>query len=863
MVMCPKCGKVLGDGMRFCDNCGAQIPETAVCPNCGERVIPGYAFCQKCGTPVGQVPNPGVGYAPDPNAGYAPTPGTGYAPDPNAGYVPTPGTGYAPDPNAGYVPTPGTGYAPDPNAGYAPTPGTGYAPDPNAGYAPTPGTGYAPDPNAGYAPTPGTGYAPDPNAGYAPTPGTGYAPDPNAGYAAGYTDPAATAVKQKKGGIPKKALIFGGIGVAAVAVIVAVVALIVNLLGGGSSTSDKTYMFYLRDREIVYFDLKSGDKLEVTSRLLNGSISDSNLASGASTLGRYIAFNEDGSRIFYPDRTDFNNAEGITLYYRNMKKTDEEPVKIDSDITSYAINKAGTVVIYNKGSDGNLYRHDLTNKEKIASNVEAFDVSDDCARVLYLTEDGTIYQWSTGGDKTKIASDVYSVRYVSGDLSVIYYTKLDSTDTYTYSLYKQVEGSDEKVKIASDISRIGSIYESGELYYIKSEDVEINLMDYVNDDLAAADAAITEPVYPTSPTAPQSHYWYHRNSDNTYYYYESGYGYRYFTEAEYNAIIEQYNTDYAKYLEDLDKYHAAENAYWDDYYAYLDKVNRDSLRDSLKESTMELTKYTLYYYNGTEETVVTDALTSPGSVSYALDASTLLLSVYEQSEVKKVKFSEVSSIYDVRNKVDDALYSSSARYIAVKATLTLLDQPDASHFTISYDGAVIYFLDDIPEDGAKGELYKITIADGQVGRPELYDSDVSTNGMFFLADNRFVYYKDVDESNWKGDLYIDKAEIDYDTRLYSVSYTDNAVYYYTDWNYNKGYGTLKKYENGEKTKIADDVHSFVTTDDNDLLYLYDYSSNSYKGTLYRYNKGEAVKVDEDVMALIPVSGGRFKGYSGW
>ena len=784
MIMCPKCGKVLEDGMRFCDNCGAQIPKTAVCPNCGERVISGYAFCQKCGTPVGQAPNFG------------------------AGYVPAPGTGYTPDPNAGYVPAPGTGYAPNPGTGYAPTPGTGYASDPTAGYT------------------------------------------------AGYPGPAATAVQQKKKGIPKKALIFGGIGVAAVAVIIAAVALIVNLLGGGSKTSDKTYMFYLRDREIVYFDLKSGDKLEVTSRLLNGgSMSDSNLANGAYGLGYYIAFNEDGSRVFYPDRTNFDNAEGITLYYRNMNKPDEEPVKIDSDITKYAINKEGTVVIYSKGFDGILYKHDLTNKEKIASNVEGFEVTDDCSKVMYLTDDSSIYLWYADKDKAKIASDVSAVYYVSEDLSVIYYTKQDSSDSYTYSLYKQTVGADERVKIASDVYYIVNIYDSGELYYVKSENVEISLMDYVNDDLAASDAAITEPEY---PTAPQSHYWYYSNSNNTYYYYDPGYGYRYFTEAEYNAIIEQYYADYSAYQAALDEYNKAQDA-------YRDKVSRDYLRESLKGSTIERAKYILYYYNGTDETVVTDALTAPWSVTWAADAATLLLPAYNQSEVTKVRISEISSVYDFHDQVNQALYSSSERYIAVKATLTLLDQPDASHFTMSSDGSTIYFLDDITDSSGdeKGDLYKITIADGQAGRPELYDSDVSTTQMYLLTDNRFAYFKDVDISNWKGDLYINKAEVDYDVSLYSFSYTDNAVFYYTDWNSSKDYGTLKKYENGEKTKIADDVHSFVTTDDNDILYLYDYSSNYYKGTLYRYNQGEPVKIDDDVMALIPVSGGRVKGYSAW
>ena len=501
MIMCPKCGKALEDGTRFCDNCGAQIPEAAVCPSCGERIIPGYAFCQKCGAPVSQPVSTG------------------------AGYVPTSGAGYTPDP--------GTGYAPNPGAGYTPDPGTGYAPNPGTGYAPNPGTGYTPDPGAGYTPDPGNAAAP----------------------------------KQKKP-IPKKAIMFGGIGVAAVAVIVAVVALIMNLAGGGSKTSDKTYTFYLKDSELVYLDVKSGDTLEVTSRLSNSNISNSEFANNGAAIGYFIAFSEDGSKLFYPDKTDFYSS-GITLYYRNMNKPDEEPLKIDSDVTSYAINNAGTLVIYNK-SDGALYRHDLTEKNKIASDVEYFRVADDCGKILYETEDRGLYVWTANSDeKTKLASDVYNLEYVSDDFSVIYYTKLDSDSyPYTYSLYKQDGGSDEKEKIASEIYNVVNVYGTGEVYYITSEEVEVNLRDYVNDDMAATDAAMEpvpywqdESIY-RHPEAPVSAYeWftnYSYGGDYPSNIYPKYYSYWDYTNDPWGELItkyvtqEEYDTLNAPYLAEYD-----------------------------------------------------------------------------------------------------------------------------------------------------------------------------------------------------------------------------------------------------------------------------------------------------------------------
>ena len=54
---CPKCGKALQPGAKFCPNCGAKIPQPAAtpqfCPNCGKQLKPGAKFCPNCGTKIG------------------------------------------------------------------------------------------------------------------------------------------------------------------------------------------------------------------------------------------------------------------------------------------------------------------------------------------------------------------------------------------------------------------------------------------------------------------------------------------------------------------------------------------------------------------------------------------------------------------------------------------------------------------------------------------------------------------------------------------------------------------------------------------------------------------------------------------
>lgn len=631
--------------------------------------------------------------------------------------------------------------------------------------------------------------------------------------------------------LPKKTIMFGGIGIIALIAII----LVASIFSGGGSKDN--YGLYLKDGEIVYTDYSEDGVFEITSRLLNGeSFGRSDLSYVGAELGFYIAFSDDGNRIFFPDRIDSDNGS-FTLYYRNINKPEEDAVKLDSDVIMYAINGDGTQAAYVKGSDGVLYLHDLIDKEKIASGVVSFNVTDDLKKIGYRNDDNSYYMWYADKDVVKLASDISSVKYVATDLSAIYYTK-------DGSLYKQVEGSDDKEKISSDISRVISIYDSGEAYYTKVEYVDKNLLDYVDDDMAASDAALTEPEYPDYPDSPDYISW--RDYD---------------TDEEYDAANAQYETEYAAYEATCDQMRADYN---DAYGAYQVKCSRDSLREELQSATMESVEYTLCYFNGTEETIVTDALVDEWDVLYAYDKPVMGLLVYNQSGVQKVKLSEISYSYELSNLINAALYSSSEMCVAVGSTLSILEQSNATYFRISSDGSTVYFLDDISDKG-DGDLYKVAITDGQVGNPEMYDSDVANQAIFFTPSNKLAYYKNVNYDDYKGDLFINGEEIDYDVRIRTLSYLNDAVLYYTDWNFEKGYGTLKMFEDGTKTKIADDVHDFYITNDGDILYLYDYSSNYYSGTLYLYNNGEPKKIDDDVVALIPVNNNVIMGedYYGW
>jgi len=47
---CPSCGHENPDGVKFCQECGAQLgAAAAACPSCGAQNPPGTRFCGSCG----------------------------------------------------------------------------------------------------------------------------------------------------------------------------------------------------------------------------------------------------------------------------------------------------------------------------------------------------------------------------------------------------------------------------------------------------------------------------------------------------------------------------------------------------------------------------------------------------------------------------------------------------------------------------------------------------------------------------------------------------------------------------------------------------------------------------------------------
>lgn len=623
----------------------------------------------------------------------------------------------------------------------------------------------------------------------------------------------------KKSTKSKKKGIIIAISLILVLIIVSAAVLSVTFFFPKQEEKKSNFSIYLKDKEIFYTDLEDEEKKsqQLTSLLLDiEELENSDLSEVAYYIGEYTYISEDNKYIFFVDRVTYSD-EGFNLYYREINNPEAETFKIDSNIQEYIVNREATTVTYAKGSEKSLYQYNISEdtKEKIANETNNFAVSDDGTKILFTNEENSLYLKTAETEKEKIASEVKSIEHINEDFTTIYYIKEDS-------LYKQVLG-EEKIKISSNVYSLVNRYDSGEAYYLKFNRVEAPLIDFVTDDMED-DFYISKPVYPSAPS------WWDYDTD------------------------EEYEAAYSRYRKACENYEV-------DYDEYLAKLERDEIRYELEEDTYSYTEYTLCYFDGTKETVLSDYIYGYYDLKYADENPVIYYKSYNKPDFEKIKLSNLTDSSDTYDLIREALYHSPEYHIAIKSTSTeLLIEDEVYNFAINDSGTNAYYLDNVSEEKYHGELYLVTIQDGIIEKPKVYDNDVYNYYADFLNDSQFMYFKDYDDG--VGDLYVNKEKIDYDVDVYDVRYHNslNKIFYYCDYSSENYSGTLKFYCNGEITKVGDDIHVYSIMPDGQILYLCDYSNKYYKGELREWNNGEYIKISDDVVTVFDIYNKEFRGY---
>ena len=634
------------------------------------------------------------------------------------------------------------------------------------------------------------------------------------------------------------------------------------------------YMFYIKDESINYTnaDEETLTAVEISNKLFNSDSIDENSLSAEAEAGGYfgdkVYLSSDGSIAFYPEKIDVSEEEffdvkyqtfnKFSLYWKYLKGNEEElakePSRIDNDVIKYIVNADASCVTYTKGDDMDLYQSNLIESTKLDSDVNDFYLSSDNTTILYTKSTGDIYLKAIDAEKEKIDGDVSEINYMNDDFSLIYYTK-DNT------LYKKASG-EERVEIASEIDDVVNICNDGTIYYTKKESKEVKALDYFEDDMKDGDSKLVKPVepeYPDYPTADYEDYVYSWMYDDYYDYLlaERDALERSQKELEaYEVAVEQYPAKYEKYLTDSS--------------AYNNKEERDTFRKTLEKCKLNFDVVSLYYFNGSDEELISDDY---NCLLACADNPVIIFKQYNSAKSQKIKMTEIArehqwlltadadSVTDSMNSyIENKLSETNETYIAIGVNTKGVDVDlTYDNLLINSSGTEICYIDNIDNEKKTGELYKISIVDGAAQEAVLYDEDVSLWGnKEYLADDKLVYFKNIENGKGKGDLYLNKQSVDYDVNVYNIQYIqkNNCLMYLSDWDNENQHGTFKQFILGtegnenQTVKIADNVYKYYYAINNDILYISDYSTRHYKGALHLFRNAVDTKLADDVVNII-------------
>ena len=263
------------------------------------------------------------------------------------------------------------------------------------------------------------------------------------------------------------------IGVAVLAAVLVVAILISALFPVAKNNA----YAYVKDDELYFSTVSKAKGEQVTTKMFDGVTS--------SSVGGFTRISEDGKRIFYVDKYD---GAGYDLYYKKTSGLKKDGIKIASGIKSYDISENGGRVTYIKDTD-KLYQHNLKEQgDKIDDEVDCFVASANGKKILYVKSEDLEYEdvhdeyddYGYYGDSSFTENDLYlSKNGKAGEKVVSGYDELyyisDGLDYVVYTkggaLYTQKIGKDA-VKVDSDVSGVIQVYDSGEIYYVVSEESE-------------------------------------------------------------------------------------------------------------------------------------------------------------------------------------------------------------------------------------------------------------------------------------------------------------------------------------------------------------------------------------------------------
>ncbi|GMK37687.1 hypothetical protein PCCS19_07410 [Paenibacillus sp. CCS19] len=187
--------------------------------------------------------------------------------------------------------------------------------------------------------------------------------------------------------------------------------------------------------------------------------------------GDSIVHSEDETTILFLKSTVAKDYTGSTGdLYRMVRGSEKEKISSDVSNYNYEVSKDGKVVTF-VTADGSLYRKaaDVTDKEKIGSDVSVYRTSPDGSVTIYQNAENDVYiKYANAVDKEKLASSNIGQVVYTQDSKTLAYLDDYRSDSSKGELILMKNGY-EKAKLASDVQQF-EFTALGDYIYFLNED---------------------------------------------------------------------------------------------------------------------------------------------------------------------------------------------------------------------------------------------------------------------------------------------------------------------------------------------------------------------------------------------------------
>ena len=259
--------------------------------------------------------------------------------------------------------------------------------------------------------------------------------------------------------ILNKKIILLAAGVLAVVLLAVVLISVLSSAGGGSGSNS---IVYLTDDDELMFRKDLKVKTEAAE------ITDDDISN--------LVFSDDGKYIYYVE-----NQSLYIMELAQLGKKGASPEKISSDVSSYnfkVLSNGNVLYIKGTSGDGQLRLYNGKDSFKLTGDLSYMPYVTEAEAYAYYSEydsgTSTLYriQLKENGERERLVKEYDNLYY--RDDSVVVYGKETSTFSYCYDVYSQVIGGD-KSKLASDVYQMLDVSASKgkvNMTYLTYEDYE-------------------------------------------------------------------------------------------------------------------------------------------------------------------------------------------------------------------------------------------------------------------------------------------------------------------------------------------------------------------------------------------------------